>query len=196
MLPWMWQTSYNYDILWYTLIYIQWWDVSDGIKRGFSETQKAHGSVTIRQYYASPLRSMFGLCGFVWKCWVNIPKYSHLIGIMIINHWVTRGFPYIFRHTHVLRSMVTFMVSTSTWCGFLQGGCQKRSIPCDDRIRGVKNGSQVQSTFWWWKRRHRGNLKKMQSVCLKYVKYIYIYNGYIWLYNVYIYIYIYVSNMS
>ena len=28
------------------------------------------------------------LYGFVWKCWVNIPNYSHLIGIMIINHWV------------------------------------------------------------------------------------------------------------
>ena len=26
--------------------------------------------------------------GFVWKCWVNIPNYSHLIGIMIINQWV------------------------------------------------------------------------------------------------------------
>ena len=27
-------------------------------------------------------------CGFVWKCWVYSQWNSHLIGIMIINHWV------------------------------------------------------------------------------------------------------------
>ena len=34
---------------------------------------------------------MSSSCGFVWKCWVNIPNYSHLIGIMISKTIGFRG---------------------------------------------------------------------------------------------------------
>ena len=65
----------------------------------FDEKPKNSQSVNIFQYISDILRiqnmpkmSIFFwvrfLYGFVWKCWVNIPNYSHLIGIMIINHWV------------------------------------------------------------------------------------------------------------
>ena len=42
--------------------------------------------------------------GFVWKCWVNIPNYSHLIGIMIINHWVQWGT--LFSDTRISKLLV------------------------------------------------------------------------------------------
>ena len=42
---------------------------------------------------------LFCSYGFVWKCWVYSQWNSHLIGIMIINHWV-QGYT-IFRHTHI-----------------------------------------------------------------------------------------------
>jgi len=40
--------------------------------------------------------------GIIWVCLKigYIPDYSHLIGIMIINHWVNGVFS-IFRHTHI-----------------------------------------------------------------------------------------------
>ena len=31
---------------------------------------------------------LLSLYGFVWKCWVYSQWNSHLVGIMIINHWV------------------------------------------------------------------------------------------------------------
>ena len=37
--------------------------------------------------------------GFVWKCWVNIPNYSHLIGIMISKTIGTEKFLVIFSVT-------------------------------------------------------------------------------------------------
>ena len=42
----------------------------------------------------------------IWVCLKigYIPNYSHLIGIMIINHWVS-GYT-IFRHTHLLNVFV------------------------------------------------------------------------------------------
>ena len=46
--------------------------------------------------------------GFVWKCWVNIPNYSHLIGIMISKTIGLIGVHDIFRHTHMLR--------IAAWC--------------------------------------------------------------------------------
>ena len=46
-----------------------------------------------------------GKYGMIWVCLKigYIPNYSHLIGIMIINHWVY-GYT-IFRHTHMLLFM-------------------------------------------------------------------------------------------
>ena len=38
--------------------------------------------------------------GFVWKCWVNIPNYSHLIGIMISKTIGFRGTQHFQTHPH------------------------------------------------------------------------------------------------
>ena len=39
--------------------------------------------------------------GFVWKCWVYSQWNSHLIGIIIINHWVKRGTQHFQTHPNV-----------------------------------------------------------------------------------------------
>ena len=41
-----------------------------------------------RHFHTLPACWACSKYGFVWKCWVYSQWNSHLIGIMIINHWV------------------------------------------------------------------------------------------------------------
>ena len=64
------------------------------------------------------------MCFFTWVCLKigYIPNYSHLIGIMIINHWVWYT---IFRHTH--RIILWFVVLNMFYFSIIYG----RILPID-----------------------------------------------------------------
>ena len=76
----------------------QCWAVLSSATTLWRDLRDGPFSKALSTWHVKPSRLQFCLeitwvlLGFVWKCWVNIPNYSHLIGIMIINHWVFDGY--------------------------------------------------------------------------------------------------------
>ena len=69
-----------------------WWSTQEGTATGSASWSSHSGCYPWTAQWFLRVQGAQTTHGFVWKCWVNLPNYSHLIGIMIsktIGFWGT-----------------------------------------------------------------------------------------------------------